>query len=383
MRWTPRLANLQDDGMGRRAGPLMLLGLLVVLQVVLSVLVNLVTAQPGHLLVQAQRLGWPLIGVVALLTVPLLVWTGSKSSAVRAKWSSKRSPYPGLTAFGEEDAPVFFGRKQRTWELARRMQPGSAHRFIPVIGPSGAGKSSLVHAGLLPYLVRQREPWLFVPPFVPTGAPMMQLVVALASKLDIDPADLTPQLDERGAAALAQICRRIRADAGKPKGQVLLVIDQLEELLTLAAPAEGAKFLRILDEALEQDERLWVVATLRSEFFSPFLELENADLFKEPFAVAPLNRPDLLRAIEGPAHLAALTFEPGLVQRMVDDTGGGDALPLLAFTLEALYERVGRRRTISFDDYEALGGVPGALTQRADEVMAELEAGTEPSSPRC
>ncbi len=50
-------------------------------------------------------------------------------------------PYQGLSAFQEENAPVFFGREKFTQSLvnAVRQKP-----LVPVIGPSGSGKSSAI-----------------------------------------------------------------------------------------------------------------------------------------------------------------------------------------------------------------------------------------------
>ena len=58
-------------------------------------------------------------------------------------WNPCRSPYPGLDAFGPEDAAVFFGRRRQTAELhdrlRRTLQRGRG-QFIGVWGPSGCGK---------------------------------------------------------------------------------------------------------------------------------------------------------------------------------------------------------------------------------------------------
>jgi hypothetical protein len=61
---------------------------------------------------------------------------------------------------------------------------------------------------------------------------------------------------------------------------------------------------------------------------------------------------------------------------MVEETEGGDALPLLAYTLLQLYERARGRASgeITVDDYEAVGGVGGALQRQADRVVKELAA---------
>ena len=78
-------------------------------------------------------------------------------------WDPQRPPYPGLLAFEEEDAPIFFGRTPEitagieTLESLRRLNP-AAPRFLLILGASGSGKSSLVRAGILPRL-RTRGGW--------------------------------------------------------------------------------------------------------------------------------------------------------------------------------------------------------------------------------
>src|SRR5271166_6343187 len=60
-------------------------------------------------------------------------------------------PYPGLKAFGLEDAPVFYGRARALAAVkeALRTQAGRNCTFLLIFGMSGSGKSSLVRAGLL------------------------------------------------------------------------------------------------------------------------------------------------------------------------------------------------------------------------------------------
>ena len=67
------------------------------------------------------------------------------------------SPYRGLAAFTEADAPFFFGREEFTEELFDTVtrKPMTA----VIVGSSGAGKSSAVAAGLLPRL-RSEGDWL-------------------------------------------------------------------------------------------------------------------------------------------------------------------------------------------------------------------------------
>jgi hypothetical protein len=78
--------------------------------------------------------------------------------------------------------------------------------------------------------------------------------------------------------------------------------------------------------------------------------------------------------IEGPAQKAGIRFDPGLVQRIVEETRGGEALPLLGYALQQLYQQRQPNGLITTDTYVALGGVEGALRQRADEVQEALQS---------
>ncbi|MFI0243038.1 NACHT and WD repeat domain-containing protein [Streptomyces sp. NPDC016845] len=315
----------------------------------LGIATNYATGESDHVPLALRLLReWsvPLVGVALVLLVGgqvLLHWL-DRPVPVRRVWDSAQSPFPGLEPFTEDDAAVFFGREREVADLVGRLHPavpGRAHRFVTVVGPSGSGKSSLVRAGLLPALARRRAPWVVAAPFAPGADP----IGALEGRLD-------------------------RLTAGRP---ALVVVDQLEELFTLAGPEERAAFLAAVRDGLRRDPRLWFVATLRSDFLTEFLESGFAELVRAPAVIGALGRGEVREVIERPAEEAGLSFAPGVVARMVDDCGGGDALPLLAYTLQELYLRAGGTgRTVSEEMYRALGGVAGTLSAQADRIAAEL-----------
>jgi formylglycine-generating enzyme required for sulfatase activity len=79
--------------------------------------------------------------------------------------------------------------------------------------------------------------------------------------------------------------------------------------------------------------------------------------------------------IDRPAARAGLTFEEGLAQRIVDETGNEPGtLPLMAFALSELY-KAGRSDTeLTHAEYEGFGGVQGAISQRAESTFMSLDA---------
>ena len=56
----------------------------------------------------------------------------------------------------------------------------------------------------------------------------------------------------------------------------------------------------------------------------------------------------------------------------MEETTGGDALPLLAYALSELYQQAGADGYVTVAEYQALGGVVGALQRRANQLTEEL-----------
>ncbi|MDH3697112.1 MAG: TIR domain-containing protein [Flavobacteriaceae bacterium] len=98
-------------------------------------------------------------------------------------WDGSRPPYPGLLAFQEADAAIFFGRET---EIGNGLDVlNSKYRYggsglVMTLGASGSGKSSLIRAGIVPRLKRDPERWLVVDPFQPGEQPFMELAKILS-----------------------------------------------------------------------------------------------------------------------------------------------------------------------------------------------------------
>lgn len=319
----------------------------------------------------------PKAGVRAAYVIPAPVLIQAWPDLVAI--SRPPSPYRGLAAFRAADANNFFGRETTT---ARLLDEVNRKSLLAVVGPSGSGKSSVVFAGLVPAL--PSKGWLVID-FRPGRAPFATLAAALLPHLEpalteVDWLEETGKLAaalEEGMVVLADVLDRILARANA--ACVLLIADQFEKLYTLGDDVPRQH--RFLDTllALLADQRsspFTLCLTLRADFmgqalaYRPFADrLQDHDL-----KLGPMNRDELRAAIEQPAQRLRVTFEPGLVDRILDDVGQEPGnLPLLEFALTLLWERQ-RLGLMTHEAYQAIGQVQGALANHAEAVFEQLNA---------
>ncbi|MGH3869316.1 MAG: TIR domain-containing protein, partial [Pseudonocardiaceae bacterium] len=289
-------------------------------------------------------------------------------------WREGENPFPGLEAFTAARSRVFFGRAAEAREVGNRLRArGGTGGMLAIVGPSGCGKSSLLNAAVVP-LLDSDPAWLTVPRLVPGSDPLSELARALAAtsarlELGWAASDVRGVL-EGGTDGLRRVADDLLA-AGSATHQGLLVsIDQAEELFTRTTPDARRRFAQLLGDAIAGPVR--VVAAMRSEFLDDFRDLPAlAGVPIEAYVLAPLDREMLREVIERPAKVARLHLENGLAATLVADTGSGEALPLLAFTLRQLADGLPPGGTVTLARYHDLGGVRGALTRHADAALTE------------
>ncbi len=289
---------------------------------------------------------------------------------------TKITPYRGLFAFGEEDAPFFFGREDFTDMLVEAVhhQP-----LVAVMGSSGSGKSSVVFAGLVKRL-RDTGDWQIIN-FRPGSRPLFSLATALVSHKQADRSRTERLREIRNLATDLQTCENNLRDVVNdivsvdPSQHLLLVADQFEELYTLCRDArERLAFLDSLIEAIHNCRNFTVVMTLRADFlgqalsYRPFADaLQYADL-----KLGPMTNAELQAAVEKPAVLLGVTIEEGLTERILAAVSAepGD-LPLLEFALTQLWAKQ-QDAQLTHRAYDQIGGVEAALAGYADEAYHQL-----------
>ncbi|MUL38417.1 caspase family protein [Gloeocapsopsis dulcis] len=311
-------------------------------------------------------------GVIEVLPNRVIVSRGGDSE----DFDLGLCPYMGLKAFGEADAPYFYGREALTQKLINEL----SQRVLAVVGASGSGKSSVVQAGLMAQLRQGKqlpgsESW-WLGSLRPGAQPMTALVQRLVdSGTEKEKAYQALQLEGLFHLGVEGFVRWLRT---RPEPMVVLVVDQFEELFTLASSTDRQQFLDLLIGAVNYAaDRFKLVITLRADFIGSCLEVPLlAPVLQQSSVLVPpcLTCDDYRQVIVQPAQQVGLHVEPELVEVLLQDLphSAGD-LPLLEFVLEQLWlHRQGGVLTLQ-SYQQQIGGLKGVLEKKAQAVYDSLE----------
>jgi WD40 repeat protein len=302
-------------------------------------------------------------------------------------------PFPGLLAFDERYAAVYFGREteiQTVLEQLNEMRRKGEPRLLMIVGGSGSGKSSLLKAGVLPRLKHRSSDtdWLILPTlrYGDLAHGDNAFFQALAEHIvDCFPATVSNKPDikvlseqfsnsnaAQAAVAFWESAHELSRACDCKEAAVLLAIDQFEELLSPSSGEMAAKFLRFLKAICQRpNRRLLVIGTMRSDYLDVYehhASALQAPVFK-PWRLEPFPRERLGDVIEKPAARVHVEIAPDLLERLKSDAPTADALPLLAFTLEKLFRECAGDQVIELREYEQLGGMTGAITQAVARIL--------------
>ncbi|HEY9749725.1 MAG TPA: caspase family protein, partial [Allocoleopsis sp.] len=345
-----------------------------------------------------RQMGLPVAGWIAQLQVaiagsgiPLHIWLsgtqgvievlpgqmGARGIEISETLDLGLCPYLGLKAFRETDAQYFYGRDGLVQKLLHEL---SQRSFLAVVGASGSGKSSVVHAGVVAQLQQGKqlpgsEQW-WIRSLRPGEHPLATLAQRLVDA-GTDKEQAYQQLQIEGLLYQGPegFVNWLRS---RPEPMVVLIVDQFEELFTLASTEERDQFLALIMGAVDHaGDRFKCVITLRADFIAAALEVPVlAPILQQTSVLVPpcLSEQEYRQVIVRPAEQVGLKVEPGLVEVLLQELNhsAGD-LPLLEFVLEQLWEQREAGKLTLRAYQQEIGGLKGALERKAQAVYDSLE----------
>jgi DNA-binding winged helix-turn-helix (wHTH) protein/tetratricopeptide (TPR) repeat protein len=336
-------------------------------------------------------------------TIAPVQYDYSESSQV-GTWI-KESPFRGLQAFDEKHAAIFFGRSDAIYHLTQIISnhtvTNDSVELFMVLGPSGSGKSSVVRAGLIPNMMQNSRVLQIASHscFDLAEQGEHSLFTTLAGMLlDLEIADqglfpkmsantLGRQLQERLDDVIATLQASLLTFT-PPLGRSItyrhaLFLDRFEAVFDTRQidAQEKDQFLMVLDR-LARSHTVMILLACRNDFYphiaaSPILM--EAKARGTHYDLNPPTHAEIAQMIRLPALAARLSFgidEQSKVR--LDDvlcegtTGNPDALPLLQYTLHELYRLRSQDGELTFAAFNQLGGIEGAIGQRAEQVINAL-----------
>ncbi len=275
-----------------------------------------------------------------------------------------KRPYKFLSSFQEEDVEIFFGREEETAKVFSQVV---SHRLVVLHGPSGAGKTSLLNAGLFP---RLRQEGFAIVVRRALKDPEGEIRQGVGELLRKHSKERKTEEDFTSSTAV-NILTASLGEFLKESTQVLaqplvLVLDQFEEFFLRFPKKVRQSFAESLGTVIRQRGlNVRFVLSMRHDFLAHLSEMKNRvpEVFHHDFFLPSMSPEGMAQAIEGPAELAGLSFEKGLVAKILSDLGTvGSEPPQLQIICDRLYDVLAEdERKFTLKHYQQLGEVRGIL----------------------
>ena len=322
--------------------------------------------KPSRVLEQSpQELLEILANIVSTVTRPVEI------TAVKPKFKQKqRLPYKYLDYFEAEDADLFFGREEDLEKVSREIWASSSG-IVVLCGRSGVGKTSLIKAGLVPRLKRERD------------------VLAVYTRFGKDPEQsiinvLQTHLEIKGKVrqdSYSNLKHLLKDLFQEHQQEIVIFMDQSEEAFIKLGQQFLEQFFSLVRElVLDPTIGIKFVFTLREDYLGRLAKYQSQipRLLETVYRLQELTREAAREAIIKPAQKCQLKVEEALIEEILDDLSPDRILPAhLQIVCHRLYQECnGKGLTVAL--YEQVERANYILKQHLEEAMERLPDDVEP-----
>ena len=291
-----------------------------------------------------------------------------------------QQPFRFLSPFTASNRSLYFGREGDLDLFRSLWREPEQPALIMLTGASGVGKTSFLSARVAPWLEDSGHLVLRVRG---TRQPLLSVARQAARALG--------QGVGHKAPPVADLIDRLQVRRAAP---VVIILDQLEEVITTGLPDDVEALRAGLAELLEAGSgRVRVLLSMREDYLGALLRGLHplpVDLLARTLPLQALGPDDVFDALVGPGQAglatsyAPFSFEDGLVQEIVDDLmddRAGEVGPRVQLVGARLWEMVQHDPepvVIRRQHYrERLGGARGILSRMLDEAISSLGPGDQ------
>jgi serine/threonine protein kinase len=280
----------------------------------------------------------------------------------------ERGPWPGLERYEASDRDVFFGRSA---EIAGVIELLRTRGLVGIVGLSGSGKSSITRAGLLPAIEegalggwpKKYRSVVVTPGQDPMAALKKELEKVTGATLDDHP------------EAIAQ---ELAADVDKKGEGLVILVDQLEEVVTKFDDRNKkgrADALDLLSRLAEGHVGLRVIVCVRRDLLDQTLEIDP--IFARALSrgiqlLSPLSSSGWQEVVDQSLEAYGYEFEEAKLRKEVlsDLKNREGAMTLVQFGLTRLWAaRDAKKKKIPRAALSGEGGMQKALEGHANAAL--------------
>jgi len=324
--------------------------------------------------------------------IALIKGINSHSYSVNTPWLGK-NPYLGLNHYQKEHKDIYFGRNKAISEV-KSLFNGIERSDKPLLileGINGVGKTSLINCQIIPSLLEPTHPYRYT--FIDScyydfksrqdSQLLLHFINDLINMKVLEPGTVIEDFLNPPDHLSNEKNKKLFLKKTNSQNKVIFFIDHIEKIIP--ATNSNVKELELFFNVilyLITTGKYFFIFSIRSECYQNLIHSESFNSLEEKSLRYNLLKPDMFEIteiIQKPLLAAGLSYEfntktfESLDTTLINDAINiGDILSILSYTLKELCDNINKKHQLTFEVYNKIGGLKGALSYKVDTIINKL-----------